>query len=282
MRSIFFNTTTTVYTAAQVIQQIPHFQEVFSKIPTNDSPKVLIIGLDQKFFDPNYNPTEYGAEDISTLLTQKSMPWIDVVGNWWPKWFAVYYYYLSLKIPPLKIINPDNSLVGLGAVVYGAGFRNDGSYNLSLWHPPENDGVIPDIDRGIASFEYSNTISQNSIDELGSFLAECRARNIYVIGFVPPFSPEAYHEISSLSGKYGYMNLISPDVGAVFKKYNFGFYNFTDPQSIGLTQQGMRDNLHTTEEGSLVYFLKMAETNSVLQQYTNINYLKQRLNSLQK
>ncbi len=189
IRATFFNDGVSVYTASPIIQQIPHFQEFLNDIPASSSPKVLIIGLDPKFFDPNYDPSAFGAVNISPLLTEHAAPLSEITGNWWPSWFSTYYYFFSGKFPLGELIHPNDSLVGIGAVVHGTGNRNDGSYDDgdSLYQPAIEDSSLSDIDRDVYGFEYSNAVSQQALNELDSFLQECRSRNIYVIGYIPPF-----------------------------------------------------------------------------------------------
>ena len=126
--------------------------------------------------------------------------------------------------------------MGMSAIIHGSGFRNDGSYDDGdmLYPPAIEDSSLSDISRGVHGFEYSNTVSQQSLDELNSFLEECRARNIYVIGYIPPFSSAIYDKLASLPDKYGYVQLLPSAVNPLFKKYGFAFYDFTNPTSVGI------------------------------------------------
>ena len=83
-------------------------------------------------------------------------------------------------------------------------------------------------------------------------MSACKSRNIYVIGVEPPFAPEVYEKMVAMPDQYGYLAQITPDASAVFKKYGFEFYDYTDPLSVGITDKDMMDSVHTTERGSFV------------------------------
>jgi hypothetical protein len=279
IRSDFFDSTTTEYTASVVVQDMDQFQQFLDSVPASSSPKVLVIGLDQKFFNPNYNVANFGASDIRPLLTQTTTPISAIFGNWWAHWFALYGYMASEAVTPENLIHPYNNLLGTQALVHRAGYRNDGSYEPGEEiHVTENP-YSSYITQGTMGFEYSDSVSTSSLDELNSLLAECASRNIYVIGFVPPFSPTLSAQVNAMGNDYGYMRAIAPDVVPIFKKYGFGFYNFGDPQSLGITTADMRDEIHPTERGYLMMVEKMAESDKTLARYTNAAFLKNILSS---
>jgi hypothetical protein len=164
--------------------------------------------------------------------------------------------------------------VGISALIDDSGYRNDGSYDPGTTIYLSQDDTLALVAEGADGFQYSTTISQGALQVLDTFLAACRARGIYVIGFVPPFSPAVYSAVISQPDHFGYMSSLSPDISAIFKKYNFAFYNFTNPTPLGITSLDMQDGLHVTERGSLIEFTKMAETNTTLGQYVDTAFLK--------
>ncbi|HUC01314.1 MAG TPA: hypothetical protein VMA75_00205 [Candidatus Paceibacterota bacterium] len=276
--SHFFNASTSAYVDGGMMQEMSHFQEFLNDIPTSSSPQIMIMVLDQKFFDPNYNVFLYGPDNIQPLLEQSSSP---ILGNLWAQLFQVYDYYFTGKINPSSFFNPSTSIIGLNASVHDAGFENDGSYLYG--NAPASDGAIYGIENNTKGFEYSATISQTDLQELNAFLAECQARHIYVVGVIPPLSPLVYNTVLSMGDKYGYLNYLTPDAGAIFSKYGFGFYNFTDPQSLGITTGNgdMWDNIHMTQQGWLKAFITMASTNQTLKEHSNLAELQQELNMME-
>jgi hypothetical protein len=278
IRSTFFKKGATTYTASQIIQQMGQFRQFLQNIPSGGNPRVLMLGLDQKFFDPSYDASAFGVEDIGSLLTQPKLPITDVLSNWWAKWYLIYYYILRGQYPLADIFHTDNFLVGLTAIVHRLGLRNDGSWNQG--DSGQSDGTwLSAIDDGVEGFEYSQEISTSSLNELDRLLAECYANKIHVVGFTPPFSPTIYNKIMSMPQNYGYLSLLAPGVKPLFDKYGFTYYDFTDPQSLGATDKDIPDGIHTTERGALMMFLAMAKTDPVLGQYADTDFLEARLAS---
>ena len=272
IREDFFDPGTSVYVAGGVVQKISYFRHFLEKIPLDQSPKVLVIGLDQKFFDPNYD--SLAPDNIDSLLTKPLGP-TDVLMNW----SLVYRDYAQRKFSLSDLLHADDSRIGMSAIVHGAGFRNDGSYDPgpAIYTPPGLDPTLSYIDRGIVGFEYSDNVSVGALKELDALLNECHERNIHVVGFIPPFSPVVYQKLMSMDDKYGYMNKLSANINPLFDKYGFDFYNLADPGPLGITDKDMIDSLHVTERGSLIEFVKMAAESNALQKYTDPKTLAETL-----
>ena len=79
IRSTFFNRNVNVYNAGISVQKIGDFTPFLDRIPADKTPKVMIIGLDQRFFNPNSDPLT--PDGIDSLLTEQ-VPAIDVLSNW--------------------------------------------------------------------------------------------------------------------------------------------------------------------------------------------------------
>ncbi len=250
IRADFFGTST-AYIAAGSAQKISHFRHFLDKIPASATPKVLILGLDQKFFNPAYD--SLAPDNIDDLLT-RPLSTMDVLANW----SSVYRYYYQRKFSITQLMNAPDSLIGLAAITVGAGYRNDGSHAPGTFDAPPADPTISNIGTGTEGFEPSTTVSQGALAELDTLLADAHAKNIYVVGFLPPFAPSVYQKILTLPDQFGYLKTLAPDVSNIFKKYNFAFYDFTDPKSVGATEKQMADGIHLTEEGSFMLISKMA------------------------
>lgn len=269
-RSGFFTSSTTAYTVSS-LQKITHLRHFLEKIPVNQNPKVIIVGLDQRFFNPNYDSLV--PDNIDDLLT-RPVSWVEP----FTMWLEAYRDLFQGKLRIADIMHATDSAIGVSAIVDGSGYRNDGSHESGVSSYTVQT-TFPEVDQEINGFEHSADISEPALRELGEFLDECRARNIYVVGFVPPFSPGLYAKILSLHDAYGYYEFLSPDLGAIFKSHGFAFSNFTDPQSLHLTEADMSDAMHTTERGSLILFTKMVETNAVLRQYADAHVLERQLST---
>ncbi|HVN26453.1 MAG TPA: hypothetical protein VMT99_02255 [Candidatus Paceibacterota bacterium] len=279
VRSTFFDASATSYTVTPIMQQIGNFAQFVRAIPASSTPRILVIGLDQKFFNPNYDASAFGPDDITPSLGERQVPATTVLGNWWAHWSAIYGYYLDGRFPAGELVHPSATAIGVWAVGNHTGFRNDGSYDpgLDLYSPAYQNVSLSDIDLGIDGFEYADAISTSSLATLDALLADCAARGIHVVGFVPPFSPVIYGKVSSLPANYGYLGEITPRAGALFKKHGFSFFNFTDPTSVGVVQDDMMDGLHPTERGMLKLFVAMANGDPVLRRYADPAFLQSQL-----
>ncbi|MDO8602212.1 MAG: hypothetical protein Q7R62_03800 [bacterium] len=280
LRSNFFKPGVKEITAYG-FHKITHLRRFLEHVPAEKSPKVLMLGLDQRFFSPNYYSPS--IDNIDTLLT-KPMPLQEIFA----KWSQVYTDYFKGKFTLQELSNNSGSAVGMLAIARGAGYRNDGSHDMgdiveSPEDPKSNDyqykASLSFIDRGIEGFEYGQEISSGALSELKSILSQAKERNIYVVGFSPPFAPPVYEKIKSISdlAKYGYMSAIPATFKALFDSYGFGYFNFTDPKSLNLTSAQFADGTHTTERGSLMLLIKMIEADPTLKKYTDMNSLRARL-----
>jgi hypothetical protein len=274
IRTDFFNPGVTMYNAGHVIQKINYLNAFLDKIPSDQTPKLLLIGLHPKLFDPSYD--SLATDTIDTILTVPTSL-TDTLSNW----SLVYQYYFEKKYTLSQVFNATDS-IGLLADANHEGYRNDGSYDPGTdeYSPASlNDSFIASITDGTNGFEHSPIISQGALEILDAFLAECKARNITVIGFVPPFSPAVYQDIVAHPGEYGYVTALTPSITPIFQKYGFSFFNFVNPGSLPITNTNMQDGEHLTERGSLIMFIDMAEHSAALRSYTNLANLQRVLAS---
>jgi hypothetical protein len=283
IRSTFFKPGTSSYLFSH-FQRIGYFRHLLEKISDGSLPRILVVDMDQKFFDPAYNPVS--QDNVDALLTEPFGA-SDVLVNW----MTVYTDYAKGKFTVAGLIQAPSSDVGLAAIAQDSGYRADGSHQMgTLVSSPANlastdyqfQSTLSQIAQGVAGFEHSNTVSQPALGELNALLAECRARNVTVIGFMPPFAPEVYQKLVSLPDEYGYLRSLPDDVNAVFKNNSSSFYDFMDPRSLGITDAEMADGTHTTERGSLMMFLGMASHDPELRNYMDITFLRNVLASSTK
>ena len=266
IRSDFFIDPSKVFIAAQTTQQMSDFGNFLGQIPATKNPKVLIIGLDQYFFNPNYAPPP--AEAIDALLTQPISAY-DVLANW-P---MIYWHLFKGDITISELLKNHSGEIGIGAIKSGTGYRNDGSHDPGTILYANDDSILSDIKQGIGGFEYADKISSAAVAGLDAFLNECKTRGISVVGFLPPFSPQIYQILTSPPNHYDYLQLIMPAIEPVFAKYGYRVYDFTNPASLGITANEMLNGTHPTERGALISFAKMAADDPALWPYADPKFL---------
>ena len=271
------------YNAGRGANKIKDFKDFLEKIPEEKLPKVVIMGLDPYFFNSNWDEV---SEDDSVLIHIKqkgnnpiflinSTSFIrdTVRGKTLTK---VDYEGLD---PGLKKYIPK----GYNAKNNGNGFRNDGSYCYGKYfsNPEDSDDwgfkeTFKRIKDGNRRFEYSEKVSAKAIKELEEFLKFCQEREIYVIGFLPPYASKVYNKMKSMK-EYGYLDNIFKELNRAFKMYKYPLYDFLDINSFGSNDNEVIDGFHGSEVSYLRLFVLMVEPEPILQKYTDSEKLKQYL-----
>ena len=279
MREGFFNRNIRFYNAGGTAGDIASFRK-FLEV-TGIRPSIIIMTVEPLHFDPvlvvsttisnkKYQSTAYISK-VSSIISQS--------------WVQVYYDYFQNKFTIDKIINSkqDIETIGLNARVNGSGLRNDGSYHYGKQYESKE---LRDqkINKAITFIENKTTVegkeffSTPALNELDNFLAYCKERNIYVIGYVPP-TPKIIEDTYKKYSKYEYMFHTYEKTLPVFQKYNFDLYNFFSMSSLQSGDEETIDEYHTSEKVMLRAIIKMSENSQVLSKVTNINYLEKVISS---
>lgn len=286
LRSEFFKKSFAMYNAGGGVAKIKHFKHFLDKLPSDGKPQLVIVGMDQYFFNANWDVLL--EDDIEQQLTMRDNAFIVFTGAWQ----RVYgdYYHKKYFLSGLREPAGDIQKLGLNAVVNGNGFRNDGSYyygqtihdrTRSKTRQEKLDLGFKQIHEGIEWYTHGKEISSGAVRELRAFLEECRKRHIYVIGFLPPFAHQIYMKLKSMP-EYRYMERLMPALSPVFKHYGFALYDFSDLASVGASDLEIVDSFHGSEKAYLRLFIKMAETNAVLKRYAgDIETLRTKLHTSQ-
>jgi hypothetical protein len=195
----------------------------------NYSPQYIIINLDQFFFNKKHgyhtNPDQNGPQYDDNYNFLKMI---------------INTYRMLVHHENYKYEYPRN--IGLTATVHGDGFRKDGSYfyNRIINFPNSEyskeylypfDNTMARINAGNSRFEYGDTLCDKSVDHVVQLLTVCKARNINVIAFIPPFAPMVNKKIVE-TDKYGYMKEIYPSLSPFFEQFGYEIYDFTDCSDI--------------------------------------------------
>jgi len=193
------------YNAGRGANRIKDFKDFLEKIPKDKMPKVVIMGLDPYFFNPNWD----SAEEKDSILIHTNQRKKNPI-------FLINSTSFIRDTVRGKTLNKDNyagldaglkkyTPKGYNAKNNGNGFRSDGSYCYGKYFSnPENgdDWGFKDtfkrIKEGNRRFEYSEKISPKAIKELKEFLDFCEQNKIYVIGFLPPYAKVVYDKMINM------------------------------------------------------------------------------------
>ena len=279
-RSRFFKKNIKFFNAGGGVDSIKHFRHFLNMIPKGREPRVIIIGLDQYFFNHRYD--KLADDDIDEKLSRRPT-YLETCRAG----CQVYADYFKKKFTLKGIFGRiGGGRIGLNAVINDNGFRNDGSYYYGkiVEHPDDPkikqrfDDVFGRLSGGTNRFEYNRDFSPDAVNELREFLKECRMRNIYVVGFLPPFPHVVYEKMEAMGDKYEYMFKLEPVFRNIFMEYGFGFFDFSDLMALGAADDEAIDGFHGSEKAYLRLFIVMAERDSVMRRYSeDLQYLRKRL-----
>src|SRR5207248_547269 len=117
-------------------------------------------------------------------------------------------------------------------------------------------------------------LSQTALNELDGILKYAKEHGIFVIGFAPPYAPTIYGEMMA-DGKHTYIPKEITALQEMFKRYEFGYFDFSDATQLGATEEDMVDSFHASEFINLRMYLRMLTTlPDVLGPYSDLAYLQ--------
>ncbi len=295
IRAEFFRKDVRFYNASMATETLSDYRIFLEHLPSEHLPKLVIAGLDQRYFNPHDRPA--GSFEIN--VTNASSPWrVPLILA--AQWRKIYADYGDEKFR-LKTIwqqpGDDVKRIGLRAVMLGDGFRNDGSFYYCLTTVEERrnlEGKSPSgfswpgmsdeekhrnletglklIDQGVRFFDFGNEVSPNALDELERLAAFCEQRKIHLVAFLPPFSHAAYERFKA-NGNHEYMFKIAGAAGPILARHGFALHDFIDLAALGIPDAQAFDMVHPTEKGMLRLFLRLAESDTVLPRYCDASAL---------
>jgi hypothetical protein len=271
-RVFFFNDPELFYNAGGAGSKIKEFNTFIDTIQLENL-KVLIIGLDQYFFNENWDNMTGLPRDY-----RKTSSIIEILKN--PKIFDD--LILKRKIEIKSLLSSKN--IGLTAKTYNQGFRSDGSYFYGkIIHHPElaEDKNFQDTFERIRKknrrFQGGQKVNPAAVKELDSFLQNCKKRNIHVIAFLPPYAHAVWNVLESQRNDYLYIFNLYEKLNPIFTSYAFDLFDFSDIASIGATDEETIDGFHGSEVAYLRILLEMGRNCKILKQYIDLDTLNNML-----
>ncbi|MGJ3239368.1 MAG: hypothetical protein ACFE0Q_11730 [Anaerolineae bacterium] len=222
------------------------------------SPDVLILALDQPSFNADYRRF---WPDIISFTTAHPL-----VQNYRNIYNLLRASLTMTHADRLRLLRREDPVfgvrtIGLNAVRAGIGYRNDGSYQFGI--------AESEVDRnrimrmfGVPNAVYlpGDMVSDDALTQLETLLNYADSNDVDVIGFFPPFAPDTYQRyFGSQSDAYRYLSQASTQIMQLFETYNFSFYDMTDPNTLGITDDMMLDSWHLSERSALLVYLALLE-----------------------
>lgn len=284
-RAGFFRPEVRFFNGGSCIQRIVHFRSLLAGIPPAQQPEVLILGLDQYWFNPHSAYSDTVTRGTAWFDEQRTHEFDRVEmlrHNWWTidrdLWTG------AVPWRPLLTRAGRDDRIGFTALVRDEGTRNDGSYRYRSYYFDLDDPRHIDrnfqetfhkIDHGLLPYEYSRELHQPALEEMKALLAECTQRGIMVVGFLPPFAHPVVARMAQVEGRYEYMAKLEPVLRPLFEQHGLELYNFTDAAQLGTPDREAIDGFHGTERTYIRLLIAMLRQGSILNAYASLPELEQ-------
>ena len=214
-------------------------------------PKVLILGLDQNFFN-----TVWQRRHLAIVPTALADPAADqVVFNHWPE---VWKGLAQRRFYPFR---EAGDRIGLAAINHLGGYRIDGSTAYERqgapprpWQEVPLDERFREARERIASggdkFETGTQPDPGMLDELDRIAAWCTGKGIVLAGFLPPFAHSIWAELhdSAKGGAYAYLDRLPTEISAILVGHGGCLVDASDLAELGLGDQHAMDGYHADED----------------------------------
>jgi hypothetical protein len=262
LRSEFFSQPQQFYNAGGGLTRLEQFRVFLEQ--AGYAPSLLIVSLDQNFFNDNWKAEKY--EDYPARLTADERAGL---GTILMGWRGLYRDYRSGKFR-LADFRAVPQCLGVSACAQRKGFRADGSYDYGIKLSEDLEERLAEAFERIGTrtemFEKGEQVSPTRLAELQRLLAYCRAQNIHVVGFLPPYAHAVYSKMQTLSD-YRYLSQIAEQVKPAFDQFQFTFADYSDLAWLGASDEEALDGFHGDERAYRRILLRLAEQNERLAQY---------------
>jgi len=288
-RTGFFKPGTSFYNCGSCIQRVQHLREFLHALPAANHPRILIVGVEKAWFNEKSGYSFYTPGWFDDQVHHYPDPVEVYRANCWSTWQQLATGQLNLA----RIASGSGlgDRIGLTALTYEQGYRNDGSYLYRDYFHDMSDPRHPDyhfkrgihlIESNIIPFERGNDVFASSLTEMTAFLDECRERDIMVIGFLPPYPHAICARLEAPGERYGSWLKVASAVAPLFARRGFEFYDFSDFTDLGAGDEEAVDSFHGSEKVYVRLMLKMLHAGSVLGRYADAAVLESDLQRASK
>jgi len=238
-------------------------------------PVTVVLAIDPWIFNPNYSLNRHGWRnqlfrrlDSFTLgknvhdvyrLTGQRLKSYDLLVKESSPWG--YYFWSPESLPG----------IGLNAKLFATGFKKDGSFQ----YPKDYKGfAVKDLKKWQAwlnkddyRFAAAKELDSAVLGQFEQFLLFCRVNNINVIGLLLPFRNDFFDALIQTEGQKDFLTSFRQKVPLLMKQHGFTCYDFTAPESLGLTTEDFLDMYHLKPEAFQKVMMKVTvERQEVLDQ----------------
>lgn len=274
IRREFFLPEVTFYNAGGVARNVNGFHEFLLNVPKEKYPKIILMGIDQRWFRSDYAPPK-DAIDVHA-----DHAWKEFFKYSWKK---IYQDYVQNKFVFADLFKDQSNLrlIGLTALASGSGFRSDGSqYSRGFIDSPSKmkmlkskvDSAITEVVGGRINFDYGNEINEKSVHAVESFLNECAKNNIIVIGYMSPHAPSLYKKIQEVNKLQS--SVLTSTLEEVFARNGFVLYDLSDVSPyLGTDDEFIGDPWHGGDKLFAKVFAGLTLNNLTLKNIVDVTRL---------
>ena len=236
--------------------------------------KLLIIGLDQNFFNKKWDDMKDNPSYSYFLLHDRNISKIPLL-----QYTKVINDFIAGKCTIGSVIKR-RSNIGLNAIVNQNGFASDGSYHYGKDISDKKDTSL-EIDAALRSFgsgesyrfEFGAKVNNDALGELEKLLDDCKKYNYHVVAYLPPYPGRVNDKFFEYRRKYAYLFNLKNEISPIFAKYGQEFYDYSDVRRLGASDREFFDALHGSEKVSLRILLDMMDKGSVIGSFCDRAYL---------
>ena len=262
-------------TSASVSRGLDGMIILIKSIPINSLPKYVFIGLDPWLFNPSYPPNQISITSIKEKIKSISLIYNLLKLIRYPFWqLRSYRSLIKYKHPWVHYLFQDRSYngYGLNAKVFNVGFGPDGSFQRREdYKKTWVDANVIDIKKDLLTDNYrfpaASHIHKYSLEKLKSLLGYLKNNNIYVIGLLPPFSPNFYSALTSMDDRSHFYHEYEENVCLEFNSYDYNCFNFADIQKSAFLEDHHDDFIDSMHPGNE---LLMKITNHIISSDPNL------------
>ncbi len=281
-RSAFFKDSISFYTTGGVFKRLEQLRVFLESLPEESLPQSIILGLDQWWFNAQYD----SMIKIKNDLIYNKYSWID---NWngieyWQKFYSDLWHG-KIELKKIWANNySDVEYFGISARMSGFGYRKDGSRaygNIISEGTTIKSRIASAIDSAKSNsgiFQWTNSIDKNSLNELRILLRFCKKHKIAITGFLPPIDVLVWSELKKQPAHFPHFFNLYNQLFPIFRDYGFHVYDFSNPENYGSNTFEMVDAVHGSEKSFLKLYLELLRSDTYLNQYSDSTFLKTELN----
>jgi hypothetical protein len=280
-RSIFFKDPAKFYNAGAPQHRASELSDYVNGLKPGNHLKVIMLDL-SGLLEEDKVPPEVRRESTYSLIN------LFLTSGW----RDVYSLYFDHKFSFGQVLEErkNHPAIGLYALITHSGYRPDGSMSrgdaaemLALRNraPALVEQEVAKINSEKSVFGYDTLVSDQNLAALKSFLALCKEKNIYVVGYLSPYAFEIYQKIESMEGPDGdRLRSVPPVISSIFAQHGFTFFDVRDIRLIGSSDDELYDAGHTTEKSTLKLLRYLAPREPHLASYLDTDSLNRQISSL--